>query len=198
MFLKESFLKLFDYLLINNYPIIANATIGSIYRVSIFIDGSNLYHSLVNNFQTAKIDLEKFSIFLSMGLDLINVYYYTSPISNLENKEGYISQQKFLSKIQKIPKLILFLWRLEKHNGVKIEKGVDVKLVTDLILGAVENKFDIAIIVSNDSDFVPAIKEVQKLNKKVWNVNFPKRKSYHLNQICNKTINVNSILKFQN
>jgi len=37
------------------------------------------------------------------------------------------------------------------------EKGIDVKLATDLIVGAVDNKYDTAIVVSSDGDLVPAI-----------------------------------------
>lgn len=83
----------------------------------------------------------------------------------------------------------MFLGRLEKRpNGIVVEKGVDVKLAVDLLSGAFRNEYDEAIIVSNDSDFVPAIIEVQKLGKKVSNVSFPCTKSFHLNKICNKAI----------
>ena len=37
------------------------------------------------------------------------------------------------------------------------EKGIDVKLATDLIAGAIDKKYDTAIIVSSDTDLVPAI-----------------------------------------
>ena len=195
-FLKDSFLRTINTLIINNHPAIATATAGSFYKVAIFIDGSNFYHSLINSFGNAKIDLEKFCKIISDN-KLTKIYYYTSPVSKSDNPNVYKSQQKFLSRIQKIPKLILFLGRLEKHGNTRIEKGVDVKLATDLISNAINNKYDMAILVSNDSDFVPAIKEVQKIGKQVWNINFPKRKSFHLNQICNKTITINTINPFQ-
>lgn len=37
------------------------------------------------------------------------------------------------------------------------EKGIDVKLATDLIVGAIDNRYDSAIVVSSDADLVPAI-----------------------------------------
>jgi len=196
--LKDSFLKTINAIIVNNNPTIAKATVGSLCKVIIFVDGSNLYHSLVSNFGTAKIDLERFCKNLSAGKELVKINYYTSPVSRLDNLNIYKSQQKFLSRIEKISKLVLFLGRLEKHGNYKIEKGVDVKLATDLISGAFNHEYDIAILVSNDSDFVPAINEVQILGKQVWNVNFPKRKSYHLNQICNNTIMIKTIKPFQN
>ena len=46
------------------------------------------------------------------------------------------------------------------------EKGIDVKLATDLIVGAIDNQYDTAIIVSPDSDLIPAIDWVRHRNKK--------------------------------
>ncbi|GBE16674.1 NYN domain protein [bacterium BMS3Abin15] len=55
----------------------------------------------------------------------------------------------------------------------KREKGIDVKLATDLIVGAVDDKYDVAIIVSSDSDLVPAIDWVRaRKNKKVEYIGF--------------------------
>jgi len=48
------------------------------------------------------------------------------------------------------------------------EKGIDVKIAVDLIAGALDDKYDTAIIVSSDADLVPAIDWVRKrLKKKV-------------------------------
>lgn len=46
------------------------------------------------------------------------------------------------------------------------EKGIDVKLATDLIVGALDNKYDTAIVVSSDSDLIPAIDWVRNRTKK--------------------------------
>lgn len=85
----------------------------------------------------------------------------------------------------------LCLGRLEKrpHNH-KVEKGIDVKLATDMLTNAFYDKYDTAIIVTNDADFVPVIKAVQELGKTVHNASFPKSKSYHLNKVCDKTITI--------
>ena len=53
------------------------------------------------------------------------------------------------------------------------EKGIDVKLATDLIVGAVDDRYDTAIIVSSDSDLVPAIDWIRnRKNKKVEYIGF--------------------------
>jgi len=44
-------------------------------KVIIFIDGSNLYHELINNFGKANLNFEKFAGFLAGKNRLVQVYY---------------------------------------------------------------------------------------------------------------------------
>ena len=46
------------------------------------------------------------------------------------------------------------------------EKGIDVKIATDLIVGAVDDKYDTVIVVSSDTDLVPAIDWARMRKKK--------------------------------
>lgn len=55
----------------------------------------------------------------------------------------------------------------------KREKGIDVMLAMDLIIGAVEDTYDTAIIVSSDADLLPAIEWVRtKKRRRVEYVGF--------------------------
>ena len=49
------------------------------------------------------------------------------------------------------------------------EKGVDSAIVTDLLSLAGENAFDVAVLVSSDADFVPAVEWLQSRSFKVIN-----------------------------
>lgn len=63
------------------------------------------------------------------------------------------------------------------------EKGIDVKMATDLIIGALDKKYDTAILVSSDTDLVPALDLVRyRFRKKVEYVGFsiPKDESRHI------------------
>jgi len=63
------------------------------------------------------------------------------------------------------------------------EKGIDVKIATDLIIGALDKKYDTAILVSSDTDLVPALDLVRhRFNKKVEYIGFsiPKDESRHI------------------
>lgn len=53
------------------------------------------------------------------------------------------------------------------------EKGIDVKIATDLVAAALDNKYDTAILVSSDTDLVPMIDWIRfKLKKKIEYIGF--------------------------
>lgn len=57
-------------------------------RAMIFIDGSNLYHSL-KSLNGIKIDFEKLIKYLSKDKILVNAFYYIAPLDITEDKEKY-------------------------------------------------------------------------------------------------------------
>lgn len=63
------------------------------------------------------------------------------------------------------------------------EKGVDVKLAVDLLVGAYDDLWDTAIIISSDSDLNPAIKKVKHLKKNVEYVGFSHNPCYSLQKV---------------
>ena len=53
------------------------------------------------------------------------------------------------------------------------EKGIDVKITVDLIIGALDKKYDTAILVSSDTDLMAAIQCVRKrFHKKIEYIGF--------------------------
>jgi len=57
--------------------------------------------------------------------------------------------------------------------GGTIEKGVDTAIVTDLLSLAWENAWDIAVLVSSDRDFIPAVQMLSRKGLRVVNVHYP-------------------------
>ena len=166
-------------------------------RVSIFIDGSNLYHNLKR--YNLRIKLEDMIQKLETKREIIDIFYYTALLDKSYDENGYFRHKKFLEKIKNIPKINIIICNLKKiilKNGeIHFEiKGDDIYLATELVKGAYENLYDIAIIVSGDEDFIPAIKLVQKNGKKVINAFFPKSSSYLLRNCCDSSINLKKIL----
>ena len=49
-----------------------------------------------------------------------------------------------------------------------VEKQVDVRLAIDLVHLANQDEYDVAYLLSADGDFVPAVEEARRLQKKVF------------------------------
>jgi uncharacterized LabA/DUF88 family protein len=144
----------------------------------------------------SNFDFEKFAIFLANGRKIVVMgkrFYIGTVVEKMgdERSRGAMSKQTALftrlknshweirtSKLRKRLEEIKVDDRVVNHkkllqNGIeKIqyerlrEKGIDVKLATDLIVGAVDDKYDVAIIVSSDADIIPAIDWVRNRGHK--------------------------------
>ena len=54
-----------------------------------------------------------------------------------------------------------------------IEKGVDTAMVTDLLSLAWENAWEVAVLISSDRDFIPAVEMLSRKGYRVINGHFP-------------------------
>jgi uncharacterized LabA/DUF88 family protein len=162
-------------------------------KVITYIDGFNLYYGLKSKYNRKYIwlDVETLSInLLKQSQVLIEVKYFTAMINNNPSKEKrqrtYISALKTLQKT----KIIYGKYLTNRHtcpNCGKIEKipsekMTDVNIATHLLSDAFNNSFDIAIIVSADSDLTGPINMVRNLfnSKKVVIAFPPDRVSFDL------------------
>ena len=167
-------------------------------RVSIFIDGNNLYHSL-KRINVSDISFQSLVNELTKGRILVNVFYYIAPLDIKYNEEKYWKHQKFMDSLKEIPRfnvVLCTLRRYKKENksiGFEV-KGDDVYLANDLLVGAYENLYDTAILVSGDEDFIPVVKTAQRLKKMVENLYFSSSSSKKLRKTCDSSINFRSII----
>ena len=148
-------------------------------------------------------DFEAFSLFLAnkRPISEMGKRIYVGTVREKEgdqrSKEMMAEQTRWFSLLKKtaweiktsklktrreeiiIDSRVLDFQKIRKRGVTKIvierqrEKGIDVKLATDLIVGAVDDKYDTAIVVSSDSDLVPAIDWVRhRMKRKVEYVGF--------------------------
>ena len=136
-------------------------------RVAIFIDGSNLYHSLRNNFKRIDLNFAEFAKKLCGPRRLIRTYYYNVLQESIPKAEGVKEQQEFLETLRKTQYLELRLGTTKLSQGIPVERGIDVMLATDLLYFAANNSYDIAILVSGDSDFGYTLQVVKNMGKHV-------------------------------
>jgi len=161
-------------------------------RVMVFIDGSNLYHSLKSFFHRTDIDIGKLCQKLVERRRLVRIYYYNAKVGQKEEPERYRDQQKFFASVTAIPYTELRLGRLVYYNwpnSPPYEKGVDIQLATDLITHSFKNNYDVAILVAGDSDYVGAIQAVKDNGKNVEVALFGKeRTSVPLREVADRVV----------
>jgi len=91
-------------------------------KVIAYYDGSNFYHHCLENYGIKGInffDMSNQVLFLDKE-ELIKIKYFNCPISQQENQEAYIKQQKFFANLRKTPMLQLLFGDLVKRHLNKI------------------------------------------------------------------------------
>lgn len=165
-------------------------------KVMIFIDGSNVYHSLKTFFSRTDIDIGKFCNKLLEKRHLVRIYYYNARVGMKEEPDRYRDQQKFFNSVAAIPYVELRLGRLVYNNWPTtppLEKGVDIQLATDMITHSYKNNYDTAILIAGDNDFVGAIQAVKDNGKHVEIALFGKeRTSMQLRRVADRIITINA------
>jgi uncharacterized LabA/DUF88 family protein len=146
-------------------------------KIAIFIDGGNFYRRIRENGQFqkgVKFNYLKFPEYLARGRVVVLKNYYVGVVRNYDGSEKsqkmVESQQKFLSGLENDGYEVR-RGKIVYDNKIR-EKGVDVQIAIDLVIGAVENIYDTAIVVSSDTDLIPAIKYVRSRGKKIEYVGF--------------------------
>jgi len=131
-------------------------------RLTIFIDGSNLFWGMEIFRKGFRVDLFKLIEELTQGRDILRTYYYASQRVPPVPKQTAFYDKLTYAGIQCTIKNLQY----DKKGHTK-EKGVDVALATSFLVAGFRDTFDVAIIVSGDQDLADAIKEVQGLGKRV-------------------------------
>jgi len=165
-------------------------------RIMIFIDGSNLYHSLKKIFNRTDLDIGKYCHKLVGRRNLARIYYYNAKVGMKEEPERYRHQQVFFNGVNSIPYTELRLGRLVYTNWPNVppyEKGIDVQLTTDMLTHGFKNNYDVAILVAGDNDYVGALQAVKDNGKHVEVALFGREgSSYQLRRVADKIIAINS------
>lgn len=148
-------------------------------RVMIFIDGSNVYHSIRDLHHRTDIDYAKLANCLAEGRDLQRTYFYNAMVDQTVDPKGYQDQQRFIAALKTLPYFELRLGYLI-YRGTPprpLEKGVDVRLAVDMLTRAYGDQFDVAVLVSADNDFAHLVQAVKDRGKHVEVALFDQRAS---------------------
>ena len=142
-------------------------------RTIVFIDGQNLYHLAKNAwvspgkavYSRPSYDVRKLSQALvdeETGRTLTEIRFYTGvPDPRLGRRQK--SWHTFWTyKIIHLRRQGIYVYRGRVNVGGQ-EKGVDVSLAIDLIQATYEARYEAALIVSQDSDFGPAVRLAKQI-----------------------------------
>ena len=138
-------------------------------RSAIFIDGAYLNSVLVNHHHGGAVDYTRLSNYLAEGKELLRTYYYDAPPfqSNPptdDERKRFADRQRFFAALTKRPKFEVRQGRCQRirdpdaPGGFRFaQKMVDVLLSVDLVRLASTHLISEAIILTGDSDFIPAV-----------------------------------------
>ena len=160
-------------------------------KAFVFIDGNNFYFKLKElslqlggKFSLLDFDFKRFCEWLVVPDNLSDARYYIGALKRQRNSEKsekmYADQQKLISRLQNKNISTVFGHLIQHPDKTFHEKGVDVKIAVEMIRYAREDKYDIAYLLSSDTDLVPAVEEVNSLGKKVCYVGIAKGQSFGL------------------
>ena len=165
-------------------------------RVAVYIDWSNFY----NKMKSPELQIENLINFnfrglaewLVTGRDIVSCRYYVGVVraeeNNAKGQQLRKEQQKLFAHLTSPSQnFVVKRGYLMNNDGVYHEKGVDVKLAVDLLVGAYDNLYDVAILISSDTDLIPAIKKVKHLGKRVEYIGFSFKPSIALTACANST-----------
>jgi hypothetical protein len=154
-------------------------------RTYVYVDGFNLYYRALRKTKFKWLDLEV----LVRGLldtdnEIQQIRYFTAPVSGKSDPGVPVRQQRYLQALRTLPTMSIhegnFLTRAKVRPLVRPvpggpthveiwnteEKGSDVNLATYLIHDAWRDLFDVAVVLSQDTDLNEPVRIVRDEIKK--------------------------------
>lgn len=151
-------------------------------RTRIYVDGYNLFYSCLRRTPNKWLNVHKLAVDQLPRNDVQCVRYFTARISARPHDLAQPQRQEtYLRALASVPQIELhfghFLshevampdataWNAGEYHPVRVikteEKGSDVNLASHLLMDAFDDLFDVAVVVSNDSDLAEPIRLVKQ------------------------------------
>ena len=168
------------------FAVIANAKP----RAVVYVDGFNVYYA-IRATPYRWLNLGHLARLVAGNVTVVRIRYFTARVADRPGDTGHAAKQDiYLQALRTIPELEIYEGRflstqvrmavVDPPKGVPKtvlvhkteEKGSDVNLATMLLVDAVRDVCDEAIVLSNDSDLVMPIRLTrQELGKRVTVMN---------------------------
>jgi hypothetical protein len=151
-------------------------------RVVVFVDYQNAYRAARNAFHDHLTDphwagqihptaLGALIIRLSGEPDRVlhQVRMYRGLPSSAKDPKGYGAARRQIAAWNKLPHVAVTARPLRYPRDYPAskpeEKGIDVQIALDFAMMAVRGEYDVGVLMSGDTDLLPALEEVIRLNQ---------------------------------
>ncbi len=155
-------------------------------NVAVFVDVANIFYAA----KAAGVDIDYVTLLKSAiaGRDFVRAYAYTGLDPDNENQRNFHS---FLARhgYKVVSKDI------RKYGDGKVKANLDIELVVDMLKTA--RNLDVAIVVSGDGDFAPAIRAVQEMGVRVEVISFRGNTSSDLIDVADLFTDIIQIAKVE-
>lgn len=136
---------------------------------TLVIDGTNLDHQLWESFHRSDVDFTRFFAKLAGRFDLRHVHYCTANYIQSIDRDRYARQRAAIVYLSGRKDLVTMHFGKHKHREHRCqgcrrvfshyhEKGTDVAAATNLVSTVLRKEVDRVVLVSNDTDYEPAIR----------------------------------------
>jgi uncharacterized LabA/DUF88 family protein len=155
-------------------------------NVAVFVDVANIFYAA----KAAGVDIDYVTLLKSAGAgrDLVRAYAYTGLDPENENQRNF---HDFLRRhgYKVVSKDI------RKYGDGKVKANLDIELVVDMMKTA--RNLDIAIVVSGDGDFAPAIRAVQEMGIRVEVISFRGNTSSDLIEVADLFTDITQLARVE-
>jgi uncharacterized LabA/DUF88 family protein len=155
-------------------------------NVAVFVDVANIFYAA----KAAGVDIDYVTLLkaASAGRDLVRAYAYTGLDPENENQRQF---HAFLARngYKVVSKDI------RKYGDGKVKANLDIELVVDLM--RTSRNLDIAVVVSGDGDFAPAIRAVQQTGTRVEVISFRGNTSSDLIDVADVFTDITQIARVE-
>jgi len=147
-------------------------------RACVYVDGFNLYYGALKNSPYKWLNIARLCQIMLPHDSIQQIKYFTALVNPRPKDPNQLTRQQiYLRALETIPRLEIVYGHFLTHEismplappktgYAKVikteEKGSDVNLALHLLTDGFRNQYDIAVIVSNDSDLLLPIQFVKK------------------------------------
>jgi uncharacterized LabA/DUF88 family protein len=155
-------------------------------NVAVFVDVANIFYAA----KAAGVDIDYVTLLKSAtaGRDFVRAYAYTGLDPENENQRNF---HQFLARngYKVVSKDI------RKYGDGRVKANLDIEMVVDMMKTA--RNLDVAVLVSGDGDFAPAIRAVQEMGVRVEVICFKANTSSDLIDAADQFIEITHIAKVE-